>query len=382
MARRTPGMCSCRAALMRYSSREPEGLERPKWPRLARSASHRGVAHHLTPDARRTVPFRQRGEFDAIEDAGPARPRCGCPSWVQAQPLTLAEAMRRAEAASPVVLAREAQLAAVEGRQREAGRLLFNNPSLTVEGARRRADGVSGSAERVGRRHRPADRDRRPAVASARGRGRGARGPARGDRGRAPTGASRCREPLRGDRRGPAPRRSSSVARPTSSTASSQAVPRRRAAGEDTRLDANVAVVEAERSRNALCGRRRATARALAASSRRCCSFRPVSCPRSPPSVLDARSRRHPPAYTLDQLLAAAQSLPAPARAWPRARRPRGPGSRWSARTAIPTSRSGVATGREGFPDGTRAADHAVRLGAAAALQAQRSGDRPGADGR
>ncbi|NUZ08909.1 TolC family protein [Piscinibacter koreensis] len=65
---------------------------------------------------------------------------------IHAQPLTLAEAMRRAETASATVLARQAQLAAVEGQQREAARPLSSNPELTVEAGRRRAAGVSGSA--------------------------------------------------------------------------------------------------------------------------------------------------------------------------------------------------------------------------------------------
>lgn len=52
-------------------------------------------------------------------------------------PLTLAEALRLAETASPAVRAREAQLAAAEGSRREAASLLFNNPELSVERTRR-----------------------------------------------------------------------------------------------------------------------------------------------------------------------------------------------------------------------------------------------------
>ena len=59
--------------------------------------------------------------------------------------LTLNEAMRLAEAAHPSVRAREAQLAAAEGTRSEAAALLFNNPELSTEAIRRRADAPVGS---------------------------------------------------------------------------------------------------------------------------------------------------------------------------------------------------------------------------------------------
>jgi cobalt-zinc-cadmium efflux system outer membrane protein len=65
-------------------------------------------------------------------------------------PLTLAEALRLAETASPALRAREAQLAAAEGSRREAASLLFNNPELSVERTRRRATAPDGSASEWG----------------------------------------------------------------------------------------------------------------------------------------------------------------------------------------------------------------------------------------
>ncbi|MDP1645469.1 MAG: TolC family protein, partial [Thiobacillus sp.] len=50
--------------------------------------------------------------------------------------LTLAEALRQAELASPAVKLREAQLAAAEGARQQASSLLANNPELSVERSR------------------------------------------------------------------------------------------------------------------------------------------------------------------------------------------------------------------------------------------------------
>src|SRR5688572_3336859 len=60
--------------------------------------------------------------------------------------LTLAEAMRLAETAHPVVRNREAQLTAAEGARREAATPLFNNPELSAETTRRRAAVPDGRA--------------------------------------------------------------------------------------------------------------------------------------------------------------------------------------------------------------------------------------------
>lgn len=167
------------------------------------------------------------------------------------RPLTLTEAMRLAETANPAVRSREAQLAAVEGERREAASPFFNNPELSVERGRRRSDspdgrvtewtaGISQPLEIAGQQsHR-----RKSAAASmdaVRAEIEDARRQARAD------AAARFHAVLAAQRRLQLEERSADLFDRTS-----QAVARRRAAGEDTRLDANVALIEAERARNSL----------------------------------------------------------------------------------------------------------------------------------
>lgn len=268
-------------------------------------------------------------------------------SGIQAQPLTLAEAMRRAEAASPVVLARQAQLTSVEGLQREAARPLFNNPSLRTEGARRRADGVTGSAnewtvgveqpiELGGQQGR-----RREAAAAAlealQAEIDDARRQARAD------AATRFWAIVAAQRRVELERRSTELFESVS-----QAVARRRAAGEDTRLDANVAVVEAERSRNALAV---ANEQLLEARNELATLLRsvPGQLPDIAAEPLDSASTALDAAtYGLEPMLQAAQARP----------RLRALGAREEAARArlnveranrYPDVTVGVSTGREGF---------------------------------
>jgi len=274
---------------------------------------------------------------------------CCISSFAQAQPLTLAEVMRRAEEASPVVLAREAQLAAVEGRQREAGRIMFNNPSLAIEAARRRAEGVSGSAGEYDIHvTQPVEiggqqSHRRDAAAAAlealRAEIEDDRRQARAD------AASRFQAILSARRKVALERRATDLF-----SSVSEAVTRRRAAGEDTRLDANVAAVEAERSRNALSV---ADEQLLNARSELAALLQlpPMQLPEVVGEHTDVASVPiDSSAYTLDQLLAAAQSLP----------RLRALGAReQAARAKLDVERAnrypdvtvGVATGREGFTD-------------------------------
>lgn len=88
---------------------------------------------------------------------------------------------------------------------------------------------------------------------------------------------------------------------------SAQAIAKRRAAGEDTRLDANVALVEAERARNALAlaGEKLIDARSDLATA--------VQLP--PSALLELAGELGTnvgdmPPYSLEQLLAAVQNLP------------------------------------------------------------------------
>lgn len=165
--------------------------------------------------------------------------------------LTLADAMRLAETANPAVRSREAQLAAVEGERREAVSPLFNNPELSVERARRRSIATDGrTSEWTAGIAQPLEiagqqsRRREAATASidaVRAEIEEARRQARTD------AASRFHAVLAAQRRLQIEERSVDLFDRTS-----QAVAKRRAAGEDTRLDANVALIEAERARNAL----------------------------------------------------------------------------------------------------------------------------------
>ena len=168
--------------------------------------------------------------------------------------LTLAEALRQAEVASPAVKLREAQLAAAEGARQQASSLLANNPELSVGQSRtqtrvtpppnERSNGWSvGIAQPIeigGQQAR-----RREAAAAAldalRAEIEDARRQARSD------AALRLHAVLAIQRRIQIEERSVDL---FDSTA--QAIAKRRSAGEDTRLDANVALVEAERARNAL----------------------------------------------------------------------------------------------------------------------------------
>lgn len=269
------------------------------------------------------------------------------PLGAQAAPLTLAEAMRLAEIASPAVRAREAQLSAAEGVRQEAGRILFNNPALTAEGARRRADGVGGRAtewtvgiaqpfELGGQQSR-----RRDAAAAGlealRAEIEDARRQARAD------AAIRFHAVSIAERRVRLERRSTDMFESVS-----QAVAKRRSAGEDTRLDANVAVIEAERSRNTLAV---ATEQLLAARSDLATALQlpPEALPEIEPDAVAVRSETAP--YTLDRLLASTQSLP---RLRALAAREEAARARMAIERAnrVPDVTVGLSTGREGFSDG------------------------------
>ena len=165
-------------------------------------------------------------------------------------PLTLAEALRLAES-NPSVLARQAQLAAAEGNRRESAALLFKNPEIGLDRTRRRgAMPDSGANEWGASIAQPFEtggqQARRREAASASLQALSAeiedgRRQARAD------AALRFHAVLASQRRVLIEQRSVDLFDGTS-----QAIAKRRAAGEDTRLDANVALIEVERARNAL----------------------------------------------------------------------------------------------------------------------------------
>ena len=227
-----------------------------------------------------------------------------------AGPLTLQDAMRLAESASTAVRAREAQLATAEGERREAASPFFNNPGLSVERARRNSPadgritewtaGISQPLEIAGQQSR-----RRQAAAASiealRSEIDAARRQARAD------AAARFHALLAAQRRVNVEQRSVEQFDRTS-----QAVSRRRSAGEDTRLDANVALIEAERARNALA---RAREQLLEARGELATLLQlPSSVLPEVTGDLVAPSATSLP-YTSEQLLAAVQTLPRQ-RAW------------------------------------------------------------------
>ena len=223
--------------------------------------------------------------------------------------LTLAEALRQAELASPAVKLREAQLAAAEGARQQASTLLANNPELSLERSRtqtritpppdERSNGWSvGIAQPIeigGQQAR-----RREAAAAAldalRAEIEDARRQARSD------AALRFHAVLAIQRRIQIEQRSVDL---FDSTA--QAIAKRRTAGEDTRLDANVALVEAERARNAL-----AVAREQWLDARSELAAALQLPPSAVPSVAGELATELGTGlpYSLDQLVTAAQALP------------------------------------------------------------------------
>ena len=220
--------------------------------------------------------------------------------------LTLAEALRLAEAGHPALLGREAQLAAAEGLRREAASRFFNNPELSTEQTRRRAAPPDGSrhewsigvAQPIetggqlawGREAATAGLDALRAEIDD------ARRQARAD------AAARFHAVLAAQARVQIEQRSVEL---FDSTA--QAVAKRRSAGEDTRLDANVALIEAERARNAL---------AVSQEHLQDAKAELATVLQLPPSAVPevigelGVPSGAPLPYALDQLLSSAQSLP------------------------------------------------------------------------
>jgi outer membrane protein TolC len=291
--------------------------------------------------------------------------------------LTLNEALRQAELASPAVKLREAQLAAAEGARQQASTLLANNPELSVGRNRTQTRvtpspderssgwsvGIAQPIEIGGQQAR-----RREAAAAAldalRAEIEDARRQARSD------AALRFHAVLAIQRRIQIEQRSVDL---FDSTA--QAVAKRRTAGEDTRLDANVALVEAERARNAL-----AVAREQWLDARSELAAALQLPPSAVPSVAGelATELGTGPPYSLDQLVTAAQALP----------RLRALSARESAARArlgverasrLPDLTVGVNVGPRRAGQRTRPRHDADLVDATAAVQAQSGGHRPGA---
>lgn len=186
------------------------------------------------------------------QPATPSGPIAASQAVDPSRTLTLDEAIQIAERASTNVRLREAQLASAEGLRREAASPFFNNPELSAEQARRRPNeggeptstdrtvGLSQAIEIGGQQ----GRRRQAAAANLEALQleiEDARRQARAD------AMLRFNSVLNAQRRVQIEQRAAQLFETTS-----QAVARRRSAGEDTRLDANVALIEAERARNSL----------------------------------------------------------------------------------------------------------------------------------
>jgi len=184
------------------------------------------------------------------------------PLYASAAPLTLAQVLDRASEASPGVLNRMAQRAAVEGARQEAGAVFYNNPQLALERSRRTLPASPGQREwslglsqtfetggQQGHRREISDAAQSAWQADL----DDARRSARTEAAQAFFRVLALQQRVALD---------DEALRTFDSTAA--AVAKRRQAGEDTRLDANVAAVEAGRARNQLAQSREALADARA----------------------------------------------------------------------------------------------------------------------
>lgn len=171
-------------------------------------------------------------------------------TWPQGA-LTLREALRLVEANNPAVLNAKAGLAAAEGQVREASGLLYNNPELSVEHGRRTAPGdaaesrtresalgISQTLEIAGQQGHRREAARRE-VESARAEVLGTLARANGEVEQA------FYEVLALQSRAASEAEIAKLAEDAA-----RAVGKRVAAGEDSKLDGNLAQVEAERARN------------------------------------------------------------------------------------------------------------------------------------
>lgn len=223
-----------------------------------------------------------------------------------ATPLILDEAWRLAEAAHPTLRAAQANLAAVDGQRTDTRSLLWNNPLLAAETIRREARQVGLSADRW--REWNASLSQTFEVAGQQAYRREA---ADQDMAAFLAGLQEIRLQVRADVEQRFVRVLALQLRiATEATAlqlvedASTAVQKRVMAGQDSRLDGNLAIVEAERSRNLVASLRErlVAARADLASA---VQLAPESLPEVAGELMPALT-----SYTLDQLLAAARARP------------------------------------------------------------------------
>ncbi len=171
-----------------------------------------------------------------------------------ARPLSLDEAWRLAEQVNPALRRKAAQQAATDGAAQDASALLFNNPEVSWDGTRREVPRPDLPDER--RKEWHAGISQTLEIAGQRGHRMAAAGASR-------TAQAAEFDTLRRDVRAGVAQQfyrvlalQQRVEIETQALAlfeqTALAIAKRRAAGEDTKLDANVAAVEAERARSQL----------------------------------------------------------------------------------------------------------------------------------
>jgi cobalt-zinc-cadmium efflux system outer membrane protein len=247
-------------------------------------------------------PWLVHAQAGAAVAPPPTAPSTGDTAASAVLPLSLDEALRLAASHHPALRLKQAQLAAAEGARSEASAPLFNNPQLSLESTRRsvpgerRAEWAAGLTQTLelagqqGHRRRASE----AALEALRAEIDDARQQVRAEVTQAYNRllAAQQRAALETEAR-----------QLFESTAT--AVEKRRAAGEDTRLDANVALVEAERARNqqALANEQLLEARAALADA---LQWPAGNWPQAGGDLADGALQR----YTLDALLSAIDAQP------------------------------------------------------------------------
>lgn len=260
--------------------------------------------------------------------------------------LTFAETLVLAEEADPVLRSKRAELSAAEGARVDASSFLYNNPQASLERTRRavpqagsandqRREWSAGLSQALEIAGQPGHR-RRAAVATL--EARKAEIEDLRARSRQEAGAQFLRLLAQQNRL----RLDEQALRLFETTAA--AISKRRAAGEDTRLDANVATVEAERARNQVALAQEHLDEIKADLATR------LQLP--PGTTIEAigQFEASPPQWTRQELMARAESLP---KLRALAAREDAAGARLSLEQAsvYPDVTVGINVGREGASD-------------------------------
>lgn len=268
-----------------------------RWMTLACACA---LATSIWPTLARSAPLPTPPAAASTAAPGPATTQ-------QLLPLTLAEAQRLAGDTDPALNAKRAQLAAAQGALTDSSALLYNNPQLSYDRTRRDvpdptgtdrrrewSGGISQTLEIAGQRgHRKASAE--AALAAVQAEVEDLRVQARTEVTRefARVLVLQQRVELEND-----------AVNLFQTTA--DAVRKRKAAGEDTRLDANVASVEAERALNQSAQTQENLVEARSELARRL----QMSADRLPQAVGSLSALADSVPYTLDELLSSVDRQP------------------------------------------------------------------------